>query len=97
MVFSATTKAVKDSGRCCKRTLQYRNANLKRQLAYTAGESTKALSVQTGMLVKSFGQEQREQILREGKLQSVSIPAKTMVAMKSDLCVPWEKLKTMGR
>ena len=62
----------------------------------SAGSSKQSLMRQAGALLKSF-REEREQILKEAKITSVQISAEAMVALKADMGIPWEKLKTMAR
>jgi len=71
-------------------------------LGTCSGASKDAVSVQTGKLVKSFDVEQRTEIIKNAQIPSASIPedalvANALVAMKVDMGIPWEKLKTMSR
>jgi len=66
-------------------------------LGTCSGASKDAVSVQTGKLVKSFDVEQRTEIIKNAQIPSASIPEDALVAMKVDMGIPWEKLKTMSR
>ena len=61
----------------------------------TGGESGK--NVQAALFLKSTDAEQRQAILDEGNISPVEVNAKTMVAMKADMGIPWEKMKTISR
>ena len=53
--------------------------------------------IQTGELLKSFGTEARQMILEKAHIKPAEIFAEGLVAMKTDLGIPWEKLKTISR
>ena len=63
----------------------------------TSGETTESFNTQASSFIKSLDVEQRQIILKDAKIPSVDIPEDTMVAMKVDMGIPWEKLKTMSR
>ena len=62
----------------------------------SSGESTKSLVKQTAAIVKSFAEE-RNAILRKTNISAVEITPEEMVTLKSDMGIPWEKLKTVSR
>ena len=55
------------------------------------------MSVQSGNFVKSLDQDTRLNILKIGNIPPVEISPEHMVAMKVDLAISWEKLKTISR
>lgn len=89
--------ASKESGSgVCKRTLQLRSKHFSNSLsALAGGENGK--NIQAALFLKSTGAEQRQAILEEGNISPVEINAKTLVAMKADMGIPWEKMKTISR
>ena len=88
---------MKGSCGAAKRTVARRNQFLKNQLEFSAGSSNNSLELQTGKLLKSFGDEEQRKIVVEANISPVEIDAEQMVAMKVDLGIPWEKPKTMSR
>lgn len=62
-----------------------------------SGGGAETLVTQTSKLVKSFTEEDKEKILSQADVFPSVISAETMIAMKVDLGIPWEKLKKMGR
>ena len=98
MVLSSTPKAViKDSSKACKKTLSLRNKYLLDQIESCSGSSEKALIIQTSKIVKSFSEENRSQILKEANISPIEIDEKEIVALKVNLGIPWEKVKSMAR
>ena len=67
------------------------------QLNEISGNKEAAVTHQTGNLLKMFDETQRQRILEDAKIPNVELDAQTMVAMKVDLSIPWERLKTMAR
>ena len=55
------------------------------------------MSVQAGNFVKSFDQDTRLNILKIDNISPVEISPERMFAMKLDLAILWEKLKTISR
>ena len=88
---------MKDSSSVCGKTISRRNKVIHHQLTKIAGNSNDAVATQTGQLFRSFDEETRSDILKTGDIPSVNISSKHMVAMKVDLGIPWEKLKTIAR
>ena len=62
-----------------------------------SGESKTSLLEQTAPLIKVFSQEDRRDILRKAKISITETTPEEMVALKADMGMPWEKLKTMSR
>ena len=81
----------------CSKTISRRNKYIKSQIEATSGSNKEDILIQTSKLVKSFDEEARVTILRNANISPVEIDAETMVAMKVDMGIPWEKLKTMSR
>ena len=63
----------------------------------STGTSNTSLVEQTASLVKSFGENERQKILKKANISAVEITPEEMVALKANMGVPWEKLKTMSR
>ena len=61
------------------------------QLGNTAENATEAIVTQTRKFHKSFGTDERKQILSKADVRSVEITAEFMVAVKADLGIPWGK------
>ena len=70
---------------------------VQQHLLAISGSSNEAVSVQAGKLVKSFDQDTRLNIMKIAKILPVEISPEHMIAMKVDLAIPWEKLKTISR
>ena len=92
LVLTPTPVAAKDSRDASKRTIQKRNSFIKGQIVL----SSKSVEYQTGKLVRSFGTEERTDILKSGSIHA-HIEAEELVAMKANLGLPWEKMKSMAR
>ena len=88
---------MKDSSSVCGKTITRRNKAIHHQLHKIAGNSSDAVATQTGKLFNSFDEATRSDILSAGNIPSATISPKHMVAMKVDLGIPWEKLKTIAR
>lgn len=58
----------------------------------SAGDS----SAQLASEIKSLSKEEREQLLSEAQLP-IYIPPDHALALKSDLSIPWNKLRTLAR
>ena len=69
---------------------------IKQNLHDTAGPSTSSFVTQTANLVKDLGEEKGNDF-EEADIQSSSITAEGLVALKADLGSPWKKLRTMSR
>ena len=52
---------------------------------------------QAAHLIQSFGRGERENILKLANILPYEVDAETMVAMKVDLGIPWQKLKNISR
>ena len=93
LCLTPTPMASKSSSTATKRTIQLRNKFIRNQIE----TSSKDLEVQTGFFVRSFGVDERRTILKEAGISQASIGAKEMVAMKSNLGLPWERMKALNR
>ncbi|XP_065681190.1 uncharacterized protein LOC124817533 [Hydra vulgaris] len=62
-----------------------------------SGTSNDAICCQSSKLLKSFQTETKGLILDNLYTEAVVITANNMEAMKADLCIPWEKLKTISK
>ena len=94
MILTPTPTAVKPSSIASQRTIQRRNGFLKQQLETTSGGVT---DYQTGRLVKSLSKFDRQEVLKQSNIDGFYIDAEQLVAMKSDLGLSWEKMKTMTK
>jgi len=94
---TSTPKASKESTNVCNKTINRRNKHLLSQIQVSSGSSTAATGVQTRKIIKSLDEDTRRDILNEANIESIEIGPAQMVAMKSDLGIPWEKLKSMSR
>ena len=70
---------------------------MKNNLEIVAGSSKDSMILQTGLLVKSFDVQERQTILNLANIERSHITAESLVAMKADLGMPWEKMKAMSR
>ena len=95
-MFTTTPMKTKDSNEACAKTVFNRNKLLLGMVHTTSGKSNGAVTIQTGKLVKSLGVEERQQILKTAGI-SMELGEEELVAMKVDMGIPWEKLKTMSR
>ena len=96
-MLTTTPMVTKDSDKVCAKTIYNRNRYLMNMVQSTSGKSTAAVTKQAGKFVKTLGLEQREEILKQANIPSVEISEENLVAMKVDMGIPWEKLKTMSR
>ena len=96
-MLTSTPITTKPSDQTSRRTIAKRNKFLVNMFKSTSGDSNQAFEAQTSSFVKSLDEEQRQNILKEANITSAKISEDMMVAMKVDMRVPWEKLKTMSR
>ena len=96
-MLTSTPKAVKKSEDAVNRTIANRNKFILQQLETSAGMSQNSVVIQTKKLIKSFSEDDRRDILIAAKISPHEITAEEFVAMKADMGIPWEKLKTMAR
>ena len=95
LVLSSTPIAYKDSSKVSSKTLQRRSNFVKKELSvYSGNDGTKK---QAAHLIQSFGRGERENILKLASILPSEVDAKTMVTMKVDFGIPWEKLKNISR
>ena len=52
---------------------------------------------QTGIFIKSFTKIEKKVVSEETGMADLQISPEEMLALKSRLGMPWEKLKTIGR
>ncbi|XP_065652979.1 uncharacterized protein LOC124812446 isoform X1 [Hydra vulgaris] len=95
--FLPVSKAYVCSNKASIKTKKCRNSLLKNQLQIIAGKYVDAVGCQSSQLLKSFQPETRELILANSNINRVTIGAAEMVAIKADLSLPWEKLKTISK
>ncbi|XP_057308721.1 uncharacterized protein LOC130647029 [Hydractinia symbiolongicarpus] len=94
---TSTPTPTKESDIASTKTIQNRTKFLKNQLIATSGKTKNVIIKQTGKVVKSFSSNDRQSILSNANNPQAEIDAESLVAMKVDMGIPWEKLKTMGR
>ena len=63
----------------------------------SAASSSTAIMKQSSVLLKSFEEEERKEILQNVNNGVTQITAEEMLDLKSDMGLPWEKIKTMSR
>ena len=93
MYLTPTPVANKSSTSAFKRTIQRRNVFIKDQLQSTS----KDLVAQAGFFMKSLGLQERQLLINEAGIKPSHIEASEMVAMKSNLGLSWERMKTLVR
>ena len=76
------------------RTIRRRKTFIKGQLQLCSGQST---SIVTSKLLKSYPQVEREKILEDANISKVIISAESLVSLKADMGIPWQKNHTMSR
>ena len=91
------SKCIKYIPVVCHKTIGRRNMVLQQHLSTVSGSSNEAVSAQAGKLLKLFDQDTRLNILKIANIHPVEKSPVHMVAMKVDLAIPWEKLKTISR
>ena len=96
-IISLSTAAFKESENVSKKTLRRRTIQMQDSLGAVAGSSRESMMLQTGLLVKTFNLDERKNILEMAKIERSFIDAESVVAMKADLSMPWEKMKAMSR
>ena len=62
-----------------------------------SGNSAESVTIQSEALLKSIPAEERQKILKAGKVNPASIGAEKFVAMKANLGLPWQKMRVMAR
>ncbi|XP_065667077.1 uncharacterized protein LOC136087630 isoform X2 [Hydra vulgaris] len=97
MIFTHAPKAYVNSAQAAQSTLRLRNINIAKHFETLAGNLNDAVANQTSKLLNSLSQDTRHSILDNAGLNHSEISASVMVAMKTDMGVPWEKLKIMSR
>lgn len=97
MCITSTRKAYVETETASTRTVKIRGNIIRKSIDTIAGSNIESLTRQTSALVKSFDEDERLRILKLGNIPPVIIDEESMVAMKADMGVPWEKLKTMAR
>lgn len=96
-IVQVTPVAYKKSENVTTKTLRTRTAQMKSTMEVVTGGSKESMVLQTGQLVKLFNVKERVSILDAAKITRSHIDAESLVAMKADLGMPWEKMKAMSR
>ena len=97
MMLTSTPIPSKSSDKSCKRTIFNRNKFLQNIIKTTSGASNEAKLEQTSKLLSSLDTIERQKLLSNAKIPTAEIPEEFMVALKVEMSIPWEKLKTMSR
>ena len=84
--------AYKDSSKVGSKTLQRRSNFVKKELSICS--SNDGTKIQAAHL---FERGERESILKLANILPSEVDTETMVSMKVDLSIPWEKLKNISR
>ena len=84
--------AYKDSSKVGSKTLQRRSNFVKKELSICS--SNDGTKIQAAHL---FERGERENILKLANILPSEVDTETMVSMKVDLSIPWEKLKNISR
>ena len=85
------TKSSVSSSEASKRTLSRRTSEMNTHLSVATGGGEVA---QMRHAVKSLTSEDRKDLLGDFQIE---IPALTGLAMKADMCLPWNRMRTMKR
>ncbi|XP_065662493.1 BRCA1-associated RING domain protein 1-like [Hydra vulgaris] len=96
MIFTHAPKAYVNSAKAAQSTLRLRNTNIAKHFETLAGNLNDAVANQTSKLLNSLSRDTRHSILDNAGLNHSEISANVMVAMKTDMGVPREKLKIMS-
>ena len=94
LVLSSTPIAYKGSSKVSSKTSQRRSNFVKKLSICSGNDGTK---IQATHLIQSFGKGERENILKLANILQSEVDAETMVSLKVDLSIPWEKLKNISR
>lgn len=96
-MLTSTPKPVKHTSCVSERTKRRRNSLLFGHLETISGSTKQSTIIQAGSLLKRFSQNDRNDILKQANIVSYEIDEESLVAMKVDMGIPWQKLKTMAR
>ena len=96
MTLVPITVGRKESQIVSKRTLRARTQQISKFTNLVAGGSREGIVAQTAHIVKSFGVNEREDILKSFK-DSVTVPADAVASMKSVLGLPWNLVRDIRR
>ena len=97
LCFVSAPKAYKDSANCSNSFLRKRQKYLLEQFNHTAGSSQDSKICQTAVMLKSYDNDEANNILNKANIGKVDLNAEEMVALKAAMGIPWNKLKTMAR
>lgn len=87
------TKSTTPSGKCSKDTLRRRTNEIAKVREVISGGDT---AQQMRNEMKRIPKEERTELMQEAGFH-VHIPAEEGLAMKADLCLPWNKMRVMRR
>ncbi|XP_065675447.1 uncharacterized protein LOC136091667 [Hydra vulgaris] len=97
LCFVSAPKAYKDSANCSNSSLRKRQKYLLEQFNHTAGSFQDSKVCQTAVMLKSYDNDEANKILNKANIGRVDLNAEEMVALKADMGITWNKLKTMAR
>lgn len=87
------TSSTVPSSKCSKETIRRRSSEIEMiRDQLSMGDS----SVQMGTEIRVLPKDERERIMKEANF-TVTIPPEQGLAMKANLNIPWNKLRTMRR
>ena len=67
------------------------------QFNHTAGSSQNSKICLTAVMLKPYDNEEANNILKKANIGRMDLNAEEMIALKADIGIPWNKLKTMTR
>nr|XP_047126638.1 postreplication repair E3 ubiquitin-protein ligase RAD18-like [Hydra vulgaris] len=97
LCFVFAPKVYVESAHCSNKTLSKRQKHLMQQVNHTAGCSQESKICQTSVMLKSYDKDEANEMLKKANIGTMDLNAREMVALKADMGIPWNKLKTMAR
>ncbi|XP_047130981.1 uncharacterized protein LOC124810322 [Hydra vulgaris] len=67
------------------------------QVNHTAGSSQESKICQTSVMLKSYDKDEANEMLKKANIETMDLNVEEMVALKAEMGIPWNKLKTMAR
>ena len=93
LTLTKITKPSISSSEASQRTLRRRSGELDRHRSVSSGGAELA---QLSHEVQSLKPEEKRQLLEDMDFK-IEIPALTGLALKADLCLPWNRMRSMKR
>nr|XP_047146260.1 uncharacterized protein LOC124819103 [Hydra vulgaris] len=95
--FKVTPKICKTSNSINQKTIKRRQNQIHQSLVKNAGLAKKAKINQAALMLNSFNDNDKINILKQEKIPQVQIESEDIVSLKADCGLPWEKMKKMIR